>query len=129
MKEAPQNLYACPRRALRHRLRRAARAFVEFSFSGERHYRLTLIEISIVGLCFELENGQPALRSGFKIDHAVIRVGNTELSGSLSIAHVTDGFSVGTTCGAKFSPATPFDEKKLAALIESLAAGTKARFN
>ena len=125
MKEAPEFVYACPRRGTRHRLRRAGRAFVEFSLPGERHYRFALIDISADGLCFELENGQPILRSGSKIDHAVIRVGDTELSGSVSIAHVTRGFSAGTICGAKFRPATPFDESKLATLIESLTAGTK----
>ena len=124
MKEAPEFVYACPRRGLRHRLRRGG-AFVEFSFSGERHHRNALIDISADGLCFEYENGQPALRIGLKIDQAVIRVGDTEVSGILSIAHVTKGFSLDTICGANFSPATPFDEKKLATLMERLTAGTK----
>ena len=66
-----------------------------------------------------------ALHIGFQTDQAVIRVGDTEVSGSLSIAHVTKGFSLGTICGANFSPATPFDEKKLATLMERLTAGTK----
>ncbi len=124
MKEAPEFVYACPRRAIRHRLRLGG-AFVEFSFSGERHHRHALIDISANGLCFEYENGQPALRIGLEIDQAVIRVGDTEVSGILSIAHVTKGFSLGTICGANFSPATPFDEKKLATLMEMLTAGTK----
>ena len=121
MKDAPHIVYACPRRVLRHRFRHAGEAFVEFDLPDERRHRLEIIEISTEGLCFAVDQDQPALRRGVTLNPVVIRVGETHIDGSLAIAHVTEEFSVGTICGAKFRPATVFDERKLAILIASLA--------
>ena len=121
MKDAPQNVYACARRVPRHRLQHAGEAFVELDLPDERHHRLEIIDISTGGLCFADEQDQLDLRSGTTINQVVICVGGTRIDGSLSIAHVTQEFSVGTVCGAQFRPATAFDERKLTALIERLA--------
>jgi hypothetical protein len=48
----------------------------------------------------------------------MIRIGETEIEGRLTIAHVTEEFSSGVLCGAEFEPATEFDQRRLATLID-----------
>jgi hypothetical protein len=121
MNEAPKFVYACPRDSARHRLGHR-RGFIEFDSADEQHYRLSIIDIGVHGLCFEFEDDQSALPEGSTIDRAVILVDGTEISASVTIVHVTKGFSIGTICGAKLEPATPSDEQKLVTLIKSLIA-------
>ncbi len=118
MKDAPQ--IACSRRVPRHRLQHAGEAFVEFDLADKRHYRLQIIEISTGGLSFGVEQEQLALPPGSTINQVVICVGKTLIYGNVSIAHVTEEFSVGTICGVQFRPATASDERKLTSLIERL---------
>ena len=119
MNEAPKFVYACPRDSVRHRLRSGG-GFIEFDSADEQHYRLSIIDISPHGLCFEFEDDQLTLPAGFTIDRAVILVDGTEISARVTIAHVTNGFSIGTICGAKLEPATRSDEQKLVTVIKSL---------
>jgi hypothetical protein len=119
MNETPKFVYACPRDSVRHRLRHG-RGLIKFDSADEQHYRLSIVDISPHGLCFELDDGQSAFPVGSTIHRAVILIEGTEISASVTIAHVTKGFSTGTLCGAKIEPATPSDEQKLVTLIKNL---------
>ena len=120
LSEVWKTVYSCSRRGPRHRLRYADEAFVEFNLSEDRTWRLDLLDLGTGGLCFGLENGQLRVDVGSTIDGAVLQIGDVRIAGSLSIAHVTEEFSAGTICGARFQPATETDKSKLADLMAAL---------
>jgi hypothetical protein len=105
----------------RHWLQHAGEAFVEFDLADGRRWCLDLVNVSDGGLCFGLDDdGQPVLEVGTRIDDAVVRVGEIEISGSLLVAHATEQFAAGTLCGAEFKPSKECDQHKLTTLIDQL---------
>jgi len=116
----PTTVYACRRSGLRHRFLYAKDAFIEFTASDGRPWRLGLLDYSSGGLCFGLEDGQPILKPGARIDPIVVRIGSLGIEGVLTIAHATEEFGAGTICGARFDPATEPDERKFKAAIAAL---------
>jgi hypothetical protein len=121
MNDNPAPLDGSSRYNKRHWLPHAGEAFVEFGLADGRHWCLDLVNVSDGGLCFGLDdNGQPVLEVGSRIDAAVVRVGEIEISGSLLIAHATEQFGAGTLCGAEFKPSKKCDQHKLTTLIDQL---------
>ena len=116
----PSTPFGCQRRGERHALVHSQDAFVEFIDPGHQRWRLDLLGISNGGVCFGLENGQPMLERGQRIERAVLEIGKARIEGALTIAHATEEFSVGTICGGQFQPATEADEQKLGEVIARL---------
>jgi hypothetical protein len=105
----------------RYWLPHAGEAFVEFALADGHAWCLDLVNVSYGGLCFGLDdNGRPFLEVGSRIDGAVVRVGEIEISGDLLIAHATEQFGAGTLCGAEFKPSKECDGQRLTTLIDQL---------
>jgi len=111
---------ACRRGAERYRLLYAGEAFIEFDGPEGRRWQLELMGISPRGVCFGLQDGQPILERGSRIDRIVVQVASVRIDGKLLIAHSTEEFAAGTICGGEFHPATEADERKLTEAIEAL---------
>jgi hypothetical protein len=116
----PKMVLACRRTGLRHRLRHAHDAFVEFSLPDGRPRKLDLLELGSGGVCFGLDDEPAAFERGARVDGVVLRVAGARIEGTLTIAHATEEFAAGTICGARFQPATEADQRALAQLIASL---------
>jgi hypothetical protein len=116
----PKLVTACRRTGLRHRLRHAHQASIEFRLAEEA-WQLDLLDIGAGGVCFGLRDGRPPLAPGTEIAGAVVRIGGAAVRGSLAIAHATEEFGAGTICGARFTPEGPADRQTLADVIRSLA--------
>jgi hypothetical protein len=115
----PKMVLACRRTGLRHRLRRAHDAFVEFTLPDGRPCRLDLLEIGSGGICFGWDESQPVLDPGSTIEGVVLRVAEASVAGTLVIAHATEEFAAGTICGAQFRPAREADAWAFSRLIAS----------
>jgi hypothetical protein len=110
----------CQRRAARHRPDHAERAFVEFDLYDGSRWRLSLLEISDVGICFGLDDNQPSLAVGTPISAATLAVNALRIRGSLQVVHVTTEFAAGTICGAEFVPTTATDRRALILILARL---------
>ncbi len=111
---------ACRRGTERYRLLYSGEAFVEFVGPDGRAWQLELLGISPRGVCFGLQNEQPALERGSRIEGVVVQVGTARIDVKLVIAHATEEFAAGTICGAEIYPVTAADEQKLKKAIASL---------
>ena len=116
----PRTVHTCRRSGLRHRLLHADGAFIEFTASDGRPWRLDLLEIGSGGLCFGLKDGKPVLEPGSRIDGLVVRVEGDTIRGALTIAHATEEFAAGTICGARFHPATESDARTFEKVVASI---------
>ena len=119
-RHVPTAVYACRRNGQRHRCLYAKDAFIEFTSSDGRPWRLDLLDYGSGGLCFGLEDGKPVLGRGARLDAIVVHIGSLAIAGALTIAHATEEFAAGTICGARFDPATEADARKFAAAIAAL---------
>jgi len=112
---------ACARWGERYRPQQGQDAAVELRLGGGSCCRQDLLNISTGGVSFGLERVEPCLASGTRINDVVVHIGRAQIAGSLVIVHVTEGFSVGTVCGAAFTPATEMDRIELSAVLDGLA--------
>jgi len=109
----------------RHAVPRFERAFVEFEYPqpmGKRR-RLSLLDMSRAGICFALPfYGLPNLEVGAELTEVVIRVGGSEIEGTLFISHLTRESEERILCGGKFTARSGIDELQLSKTLASLEA-------
>jgi hypothetical protein len=109
------------RRDERHHLSPDLKARVEFDYPAGKRWRLQLVDLSVAGLAFALDRGQPRMECGSHLSDVLVHVGEAEMSGNLVILHVTRENEARTVCGALFHPSSPEDEARLKRVIESFA--------
>lgn len=110
----------CSRRDERHHLSPALKARVEFDYPSGKRWRLELVDLSVAGLAFALDQGHPKMECGSHLSEVQIHVGESELNGDLVILHVTRESDSRTVCGALFHPASEKQQVKLREVIEGL---------
>ena len=76
---------ACRRASERYRLLYANEAFVEFAAPDRKPWRLEVLGISSDGLCFALQDGQPSLERGSRLNGVVVQIASATIDGSLTI--------------------------------------------
>jgi hypothetical protein len=108
------------RRARRIVVEDEAAAFVEIDFVRRSHWKLSLVEISPIGVSFRLEDGRPSLAVGSRLQGVRLDVVGLQVSGNLRVAHVTRMPGAETICGAEFQPSTEADHRMMALVLSSL---------
>ena len=114
----------CSRRDERHDLSTDLKARVEFDYPAGKRWRLPLVDLSVAGLAFALDEGRPTMECGSHLSEVEIHIGETEMSGDLVILHVTRESDSRTVCGALFHPASQEHQVKLKEIIEGIGAPT-----
>ena len=92
-------------------LDKAAAVEFEYPCPNGRSYRLQLLNLSVSGLSFALENHDDLalLDAGTTISDGTVHIGDCKIRGDLVLMHLTpDKFSRGI-CGALFYPASDTD--------------------
>lgn len=105
---------------------RPQKASVEFDFDG-RVWRLPLVDVSVTGLSFVTDEEVPGLRTGVRIESAVLRVADCEIRGNVAIRHVTPHPDWTTLYGGIFYPAEESDLHRLSGLLAGIEALQSAR--
>ena len=115
-----------PRTMLRQRDRRYTilrpdKAAVEFSH-GRRDWRLPLVDLSVAGLSFTVDEEVPGLTEGLKLEDVVVRITECEMHGDLVIRRATSQADWSTHYGAIFYPAEEADMQKLNGVLAGIEA-------
>jgi len=105
---------------------RPQKASVEFEFDG-RAWRLPLVDVSVTGLSFVTDEEVPGLRTGVRIESAVLRVADCEIRGNVALRHVTPHPDWTTLYGGIFYPAEESDLHRLSGLLAGIEALQSAR--
>ncbi len=101
-----------------------AEAWIEFRYPGrERPLCCRVIDVSIAGISFLLDEELPLLARGAKIDGALVRLRDRTLNGGFVVKHVTRVRHSETICGAVLYPETDDDMNELVAVIRTVDAG------
>jgi hypothetical protein len=111
------------RRDDRHSVAPRLQGRVEFDFPAGKRWRLELVDLSVAGLAFALEQGRPQMECGSKLSDVKVHVGDLEVDGDLMILHVTKDAARRTICGALFHPATEEHVDRLRKAIEQVVSG------
>jgi len=110
----------------RYPISRAERAYVEFDYpqpTGKRR-RLSLLDMSSVGLCFALPfYGLSGIESATNLLDVVIRIGACEIEGEIVVSHVTRESDERVLCGGRFHPSTEHDQLHMIKAIAGLEVG------
>ena len=96
------------------------RATVEFTESDKMHRELALRELSVSGLAFSMPGPLPGIEPGAMLDKSVIRLGELEIHGSMTVLHTTRGFGAQYIVGAQFFPRSEADSNELIGLVSRL---------
>jgi len=112
---------ACRRTQRRHPVAPGADTRVEFEYPPGREWNEPLVDISVSGISFALDEVAPHLDCGTNVPRVRIAVGSCVMNGDLLVMHVTatGGRAV---CGALFYPATDDDLVKLKSVIAGIEA-------
>ena len=101
-----------------------AEAWIEFRYPGrERLLCCRVLDVSIAGISFILDEALPLLTRGAKIEGALVRLRDRALHGSFVVKHVTRIRHAETICGAVLYPETDDDMNELADVIRAVDAG------
>ena len=96
---------------------------IKFPQPEGRKYELALVDVSVSGLSFALEDELPGLESGTDLADVVVRMGgDCEIHGELVVMHVTPRGSGRWLCGALFFAATDTDLIKWRSAIAGVEA-------
>ncbi len=107
----------------RHAVPRFERGCVEFDYPQPlgKSRRLSLLDMSSTGICFALPfYGLPKMKVGDELTDVVIRVGGSEIEGTLTISHLTRESEERILCGGKFTARSGIDELQLSKTLASL---------
>ena len=105
----------------RYTILRPDKAVVEFSH-GRRDWRLPLVDLSVAGLSFSVDEEVPGLDEGLKLEGVVVRITECEMHGDLLIRRATANPDWSTHYGAIFYPAAEADMLKLNGVLAGIAA-------
>jgi hypothetical protein len=105
----------------RFKILRPDRAAVEFSH-GRRDWRLPLVDLSVAGLSFVVDEEVPGLEVGLKLEDVVVRITECEMRGDLVIRRATSQSDWSTHYGAIFYPAEEGDLLKLNGVLAGIEA-------
>jgi hypothetical protein len=110
----------------RYAIRNSEIAYVEFAYpnSGGRMLRLPLIDLSVAGMAFALDEDLPLLVRGARLSPVTLRVGECRIEGSCVVKHVTRRRASGFLCGAVFYPETEQDMARLSGVLDHVASQT-----
>jgi hypothetical protein len=112
---------ALRQRDRRYPILRPQKACIEFSH-GRRDWCLPLLDISVAGLSFTVDEEVPGLENGLKLEDAVVRISDCEMHGHLVIRHATSNPDWTTHYGAIFYPAEEADMLKLNGVLAGIDA-------
>jgi len=115
---------ATRRRIRRHSVSNATGAFVDLEYASAKGLScsLPLIDISMSGISFTFEDELPGIEDGVTLSGAVIRLGDCEIRGDLTVMHLTPHTGTTTLCGALFYPASDTDLVKVKSIIAGIEA-------
>ena len=117
---------ASRRRQRRYTIRRDKSACVEFEYPSPngRPYRLPLLNISISGISFALEDSDELalFDSGATIPEVTVRIGECLIRGDLVLMHLTPDERSHGMCGALFYPGSDTGLIKLRSVIAGMEA-------
>lgn len=100
-------------------------AEIEFNGPDSRRHRLPLTQVGVVGAAFVLPNQIQGIRPDTTLTDALIRVGQIEIRGNLSVRHTDRGFT-SARCGVQFHPLTDSDRNELITFVTRLQALSSA---
>jgi hypothetical protein len=112
---------ALRQRDRRYKILRPDKAAVEFSH-GRRDWRLPLVDLSVAGLSFTVDEEVPDLVEGLKLENVVVRITECEMHGDLVVRRATSEADWSTTYGAIFYPAEEADMLKLNGVLAGIEA-------
>lgn len=112
---------ALRQRDRRFKILRPDRAAVEFSH-GRRDWRLPLVDLSVAGLSFVVDEEVRGLDVGLKLENVVVRITECEMRGDLVIRRATSQADWSTHYGAIFYPAEESDLLKLNGVLAGIEA-------
>ena len=110
------------RRDERHTLPRELNARIEFDFPAGKRWRLDLLDLSIAGLAFALDQGRPLMEAGSRLSDVRVHVGDDVVDGDLVVLHVTRDAERRTICGALFHPSSQDQADRMHRVIERVTA-------
>jgi len=108
----------------RYAITKSDEACIEFDYPGPGGKRcsLPLIDISVSGLSFKIDDELLNIDSGTNLSPVVIRLGKCEIHGDLLVMHASPNSPNETVCGALFYPAKDADLLKLKSAIAGIEA-------
>jgi len=112
----------CSRRDERHALSTRLNARVEFDFPAGKRWRLDLVDLSIAGLAFALDQGRPLMECGSQLSEVQLHIDGEEISGNLAVLHVSRDAEQRAICGALFHPSSQDQADRLHRVIERITA-------
>ncbi len=95
-------------------------AEIEFDVPDGGHYRLPLLNISVLGLAFFIPEPIPGIEAGIMLTDAQIHVGSLVIRGNLVVQHIMRDHPSKQKCGAQFYPASDTDRNELVSLLSRL---------
>jgi hypothetical protein len=112
------------RRIRRYSVAQAKSASIEFGYPNPngRQSVLPLIDISVAGFSFELNEPFPGLELGSSIEAVVVKIGDCEIKGDLVVMHLTDNADPEAVCGALFYPESETELVKLKCVVAGIEA-------
>jgi len=115
---------ATRRKIGRYRVKGADRAKVIFVHPSPNGMccELPLVDISLAGFSFRLQETLPDLECGASIPDAELQFSDCRIRGDLVIMHLSPGAGPGAVCGALFYPAGDDDLIKLKCVIAGIEA-------
>jgi len=114
----------CRRKQRRQTTSGSGSAWIEITLprpEGLKH-RFALLDVSVSGLSFAVEEPLPGLESGADLGSVLVRLGDCEIHGELVVMHVTSQGQDRRVCGALFYAATDIDLLKWRAAIAGMEA-------
>lgn len=119
----------CRRNVRRHTIVDSENSRVEFRFPhpNGRPWSLPLLDVSVSGFSFSLDDELAGFDTGTTLEPVVLRIGSVEMHGALLVMHVSRSSSPATrVCGVLFYPAQDEDLLKLKSVIAGIEAVRKA---
>ena len=112
------------RRIRRYRVDKAGTANIEFRYPGPngKSFVLPLIDLSIAGFSFKLEEPLSGLDNGSTIEDVVVRLGDCEIKGEVLVMYFNDEYGREASCGALFYPESESELVKLKCVVAGIEA-------
>ncbi len=104
-----------------------AGAEIEFDVPDGGHYRLPLLNNSVLGLAFFIPDPIPGLEAGIVLAAAQIHVDSLVIRGNLALRHTLPDHPFNHKCGARFYPAFDTDRNELVSLLSRLESPLQPR--